>query len=121
MLSGKYIYQISQQNTIIMGVIMSDYSYIHIIANDLCAVCDSIVEVTDWFTLGLTLNLPSHRLEWIQRERGFNEKERQRNMISLWLNNGDASWRALVQGLTNQQVNKCQVAKRISEQHQLKK
>ena len=30
MLSGKHIYQISQQNTIIVGVIMSDYSYIHI-------------------------------------------------------------------------------------------
>ena len=52
-----------------MGVIcLSTHIFMHI-ANDLRAVCDSIGQVTDWFTLGLTLNLPSHCMFVVDSDR----------------------------------------------------
>ena len=78
----------------------------------------SIIEVTDWMSLGLSLELPSHELDRISLD-GHNEKDRLQKMVSLWLDSGTASWRALVQALFDPLMNKEELAKRISEEHPL--
>ena len=87
--------------------------------DNLLAVLHFTFEVTDWFTLGLTLRLPSHELERIEQD-GYDVRQRQRKMVSLWLNTGNASWKTLVQALMNPLVNKEEVARRICEEHPLK-
>ena len=81
-------------------------------------VVRSIIEVTDWMSLGLLLELPSCELERIRRD-GFDERERLQRMVSLWLDSGTASWRALVQALFDPLMNKEELARRISEEHPL--
>ena len=77
-----------------------------------------VIEVTDWKLLGLLLKLPSYELERIRRD-GYDEIERLQRMVSLWLNSGTASWRALVQALFDPLMNKEELARRISEEHPL--
>ena len=77
-----------------------------------------VIEVTDWKLLGLLLKLPSHELERINLD-GRNESDRLQKMVSMWLNSGTASWRALVQALFDPLMNKEELARRISEEHPL--
>ena len=81
-------------------------------------VVRSIIKVTDWKLLGLLLELPSHKLERIRRD-GYDERERLQMMVSLWLDSGTASWRALVQALFDPLMNKEELARRISKEHPL--
>ena len=81
-------------------------------------VLDYIIEVDDWKLLGLLLDLPLYELDRIKRE-GFNEREMIQIMVSLWLDSGTASWRALVQALFKPLMNKEELARRISEEHPL--
>ena len=83
-------------------------------------VVRSIIEVTDWMSLGLLLELPSHDLDRIRRD-GYDERERLQKMVSLWLDSGTASWRALVQALFDPLMKKEELARRISEEHPLSK
>ena len=75
-----------------------------------------VIEVTDWKLLGLLLKLPSYELERIRRDE-YDEIERLQRMVSLWLNSGTASWRALVQALFDPLMNKVELARRIIEEH----
>ena len=77
-----------------------------------------VIEVTDWKLLGLLLKLHSYELEGISQD-GYNLKDRLQKMVSLWLNSGTASWRALVQALFDPLMNKEELARRISEEHPL--
>ena len=84
----------------------------------LLSVLDYVIEVTDWMYLGLSLKLSVYELEGI-RQDGHNLKDRLQRMVSLWLNSGIASWRALVQALLKPLMNKEDLARRISEEHPL--
>ena len=86
--------------------------------DNLLAVFRFTIEVTDWSTLGLTLGLPSYELERIEQD-GYDVRQRQKKMVSLWLNIGNASWKTLVQALMDPLVNKEEVARRICEKHPL--
>ena len=81
-------------------------------------VLDYVIKVTDWMYLGLLLKLPSYELDRIRRD-GYDEKDRLQKMVSLWLDSGTASWRALVQALFDPLMNKEELAKRISKEHPL--
>ena len=83
------------------------------------AVLHYTIEVTDWFTLGLTLRLPFHELERIKQDER-DVLPCQRKMVSLWLNTGNASWKTLAQALMDPLINKEEVARRICEKHPLK-
>ena len=77
-----------------------------------------VIEVTDWKLLGLLLKLSSYELEGITHNE-YNESRRLQKMVSLWLDSGTASWRALVQALFDPLMNKEELARRISEEHPL--
>ncbi len=77
-----------------------------------------VSEVDDWKLLGLLLELPSSNLDRIRRD-GYDESDRLQRMVSLWLDSGTASWRALVQALFDPLMNKEELARRISEEHPL--
>ena len=77
-----------------------------------------MIDVTDWVSLGLALGLSPPELDRVGRD-GYDERERQRRMVSLWLDTGTASWKGLVIALLNPIVKKEELAKRISEQHPL--
>lgn len=74
------------------------------------------IEVNDWFTLGLLLGIAADELERIDID-GHNTREKQRKMVSRWLDTGTASWKCLVEALLNPLVDKLEVAKAICEQH----
>ena len=89
-----------------------------ITASDLVDVLYSVIDVTDWESLGLALGLSPPELDRVRRD-GYNEKDRQRKMVSLWLDTGIASWKGLTIALLNPIVKREELAKRISEQHPL--
>ena len=88
------------------------------IASDIVAVLGSIIEIADWTSLGLVLGTPYHELERIKHD-GHDERDRQRIMVSMWLDNGTASWKCLVEALIDPLVNRVDIANRISQQHPL--
>ena len=81
-------------------------------------VLRSVIEVTDWMRLGLSLQLPPHELDRIKRNWN-DETDRLQNVVSLWLDTGNASWRALVVALIDPLMNKVELALRISKEHPL--
>ena len=87
-------------------------------SRNIVGVVRYVIEVTDWMSLGLLLELPSCDLDRISLD-GYNEMNRLQKMVSLWLDSGTASWRALVQALFDPLMNKEELARRISEEHPL--
>ena len=86
---------------------------------NIITVLRSTIEISDWFQLGLTLGLPSHELERVKRE-GHDEKECHRKMVMTWLDGGTASWKSLTEALINPLINKCELARRISNNYHSK-
>ena len=90
-----------------------------IIVDDTIPVLEAIIEVTDWYSLGLKLGIPHHQLERIRID-GHNENARQRNMIISWLETGHASWSSLVEALKSPLIKKEMIAKQIIKAHPCK-
>ena len=82
--------------------------------SDLVPVLEATVEVTDWYTLGLTLGLPVYVLETIRCE---GETDRKRKMILKWIDTGVASWSSLVEALKSPLINKNGVAEQITKNY----
>ena len=80
-------------------------------------VLDEIVSVGDWKTLGLKLMLEKYQLDDIDGNNRGKVKDCRTEMISLWLNTGDTSWRALVRALASKRVEKRGLAMEIAEKH----
>ena len=80
------------------------------------SVLEATVTVTDWFNLGLKLNLAYHDLERIKLDNA-RQIDCQREMILLWLNTGRASWCCLVQALMSPLIDKGELAMRLAEQY----
>ena len=89
--------------------------YIHT-EKDLVTVLEAIITVTNWFELGLKLDIPFHELERIKRE-GYDEKDRLCGMIRYWLNAGQASWFILVEALMSPLVDMKGLAMKIAGNH----
>ena len=84
--------------------------------SDLVPVLRATVEVTDWYSLGLELDLPDHQLDTIRRD-GYDEADRKRKMILKWMDTGVASWSSLVKALESPLINKNGVAVQITKDH----
>ena len=84
--------------------------------SDLVPVLKAIVEVTDWYSVGLALGLPDHQLDTIRRD-GYDETDRKRKMILTWLDTGVASWSSLVEALKRPLINKRGIAEQICKDH----
>ena len=85
------------------------------------AVLEAVHDVVNWQYLGLTLGLEKPQLDIMDRNyRGIVEDCRM-EMISWWLNTGNASWRALVRALASKLVNRrdlaMKIAAKIGEKH----
>ena len=87
--------------------------------SDLVPVLEATVEVTDWYTLGLTLGLPVHVLDTIKHD-GYDETVRKQKTILKWLDTGEASWSSLVKALKSPLINKKRVAEQIRKDHPCK-
>ena len=106
--------RILQGMIIIFNIIIIIMYYF--IASDIVAILRSIIDIADWISLGLVLGTPYNELEIIKRD-GHDERDRQRIMVSMWLDNGTASWKCLVEALLDPLVNRVDIANRISQQH----
>ncbi len=74
-----------------------------------------VPSVYGWYSLGLALGLDEYELNGIRiRERSSG---RQKAMISLWLDTGNASWRALVRALASPLVGNRGLAMKIAAEH----
>ena len=67
---------------------------------DYRSVYDETASVTEWFTLGLYLNLPPAELEIINADYRFQTKQARRELLSLWLKTGNATWSNLIHALS---------------------
>ena len=78
---------------------------------------NKIISVGDWKSLGLKLKLRKYQLDDIDDNNRERVKDCRREMISQWLDTGNASWRALVRALASQQVGKRGLAMEIAKKH----
>ena len=81
------------------------------IGGDLVPILEAIVEITDWYTLGLVLGLQTHELDEIVADH------HKHKMISKWLDTGHATWCSLVEALKSPLIKKEGIAKQIAEAH----
>ncbi len=80
-------------------------------------ILEAIITVDDWHSLGLALDLEKYRLDVIYIDHSRNVRDCQKAMISLWLDTGKASWRALVRALASPLVNRRDLAMKIADEH----
>ena len=90
----------------------------------MCFVSDSsdplleaISTVDDWHFLGLALDLEKYQLDVIYIDHRGNVSDCKRAMVSLWLDTGKASWRALVRAIASPLVEKKDLARKIAADH----
>ena len=84
--------------------------------SDLVPVLEATIQVTDWYSLGLTLGLPVRVLDTIGRD-GYDETDCKRKTMLKWLDTGVASWSSLVEALKSPLIDKNGVAKQITKDH----
>jgi len=81
--------------------------------NALHSVCNK------WFNIGLQLDVPTFRLNFIETDRVGSE-ERMRTMLGYWMNNATdtlPSWKVLVSALKAPAVNEIRLAMELEERH----
>ena len=76
-----------------------------------------LTTITNWYQLGLYLNLQTHDLDKIQQDHAYHGNDRQMvEMLSLWLRRTpNAAWRDVVSAL--QQMRENRVAENIHQKH----
>ena len=67
---------------------------------DYLSVYDETSSVTEWFTLGLHLKVSPTELDIINADYHFQTKQARREMLSLWLKTGNATWSCLIRALS---------------------
>ena len=65
---------------------------------DLSAVYEATVDVDQWYTLGLFLNVKPSELNKVNRDYHFSDEALQR-MLGIWLRSGQATWSSLISAL----------------------
>ena len=97
---------------------LSSHSPIFIAGPNLTDLLKATISVTaNWKNLGLLLGLQSFELDVINSTNKGDVNDCQRDMITKWLNTGDASWRALVRALASPLVGKRGLAMSIAAEH----
>ena len=72
--------------------------------NDLIEVLDELYDVrAKWYDIGLRLNVPVETLEKI---RGPDDNSRLRQVLTIWLRSGNATWPDLCQVLRHRTIGK---------------
>ena len=74
------------------------------------------MEVTDWYTLGLTLGISNFDLESIEY-RHYDWTDRRRKMIVHWLKTESGSWSSLVEALKSPLISRMDIADQIMKDH----
>ena len=76
-----------------------------------------LTTITDWYQLGLYLNLQTHELNKIQQDHAHQGNDRQMvEMLAVWLQRTpNATWGDMVNGL--QQMEENRVAENIRQKH----
>ena len=91
--------------------------YLFITGSNLNDLLDAILSVTAWKQLGLNLGLEKYKLDNIEIDKHRIVQDCQMEMISLWLDTGNASWHALVRALASPLVGKGDLAEKIAAEH----
>ena len=81
------------------------------------AVLEAVHDVVNWQYLGLKLGLEKPQLDIIDQNKQGIVGKCQMEMISQWLDTGNASWRALVRALASPLVGKRGLAMKIAAEH----
>ena len=83
---------------------------------DLRAVLRATHTITDWYNLGLELDIPPPTLNKIQVDY-LSVSERHRNMLQYWLNTGSATWLVLANAIMSPLVDKKGLANDIAKNY----
>ena len=104
-----YDYYLYLHQIIIIFIIIINFT----IVSDLEPVLESIITVTDWYTLGLKLGLSDLELQTIAHK----ETDRKREMIVSWLETRSGSWSSLVEALKSPLISRMDIAHQIMKDH----
>ena len=85
--------------------------------SNIATLCNELSDIFDWFTLGLNLGVPYHKLEEVRRNYSVEgHGALRRETLVLWLRRtSNASWRDVVQAL--RQMEEENVAGRIERKY----
>jgi len=71
--------------------------------------------VTDWYHLGIFLDIQHAKLDVIQTNHPNNDQRQKTEMLNVWLDQKDASWKELCNALNKLQLNT--VARKIRDKY----
>ena len=83
---------------------------------DLPDILRAINQVSDWFSLGIFLNVGYSTLETIKRDYPSDHNHCRQKMLISWISSGNATWSILVKTLRDD-MNEPGLAERIEEEH----
>ena len=86
-------------------------------ADDIRAVTIETTCITDWSTMGIELGIPIHVINKSERDSRHITNDHQRNLLTFWLESGNASWAALVIALRSSLIAKGGQANKIAREH----
>jgi hypothetical protein len=85
--------------------------------NDLVKVLDELCEVRAmWYDIGLRLNVLPETLEDIMI-KGLNDNTSLRQVLTVWLRSGKATWSDLCQALRHETIGKGKLADSLLSKH----
>ena len=87
------------------------------IDSDIRDVLTATLDETDWFMLGVQLNVDHAKLERIQMNYPGRAQECQYHMLHTWIDTGNASWIELVTALRSPLINNKKLAQEIEEKY----
>ena len=100
-----------------MCFFVSDSSDVLDILEKAIITAETVDDWPCWHSLGLALDLEKYRLDLIHIDHRGNVRDCLKAMLSLWLDTGNASWRALVRALASPLVGKRYLAEKIAAEH----
>ena len=83
---------------------------------DLPDILRAISQVSDWFSLGLFLNVGHSTLVTLQKNYPTDLNHCRQKMLISWISSGNATWSILVKTLRDD-MNEPGLAERIKEEH----
>ena len=88
-----------------------------VIGETIISVVEATADVFDWDFLASLLGISEVDLKCIQSDHKESLRQRNKAIITKWLDSGNASWAALVSALRHDLVGKGAVADNIAEKH----
>ena len=87
------------------------------IDSDIRDVLTTTLDETNWFMLGVQLNVDRAKLNRIQMDYPGRAQQCQYHMLHTWIDSGNATWSELVTALRSPLINNKKLAQEIEQKY----